>query len=334
MIERGPSACFKRDKKGWLPAHVACSRHCSPDKLRMLLQVNPDSLHSRTADGKSLLELATRSATKSHPNYALIDELRRQLDQNQSGPRVPQIAPQVHQDRHVLQAQHPSRFHGLPDGLQATQNFDEIRRLDPPGFPIEVSCPPYRQNLPEGIGPSYCYHNPDIFLRYSCHQYCPPDCNTNSSMISKGNYTVTRAEESSHGNHAYSNSSGNETQWQNPGQLRSPSSGHSFHWSYEQQDAYNIVTPPVNRKRKYSFEPLISTDVNESNQEGVAALLMLSRDQAEPSDCTRQSPVPGSCGIRPAETPRLRARENSAMTQDSSLSLLNEHGLPIEIVQL
>ena len=68
-----------RDKKGFLPAHVACSRHCSPQKLRMLLAVHPGSLHEKTNEGHTLLDLATSTATKSHPNYALVDELNRQM---------------------------------------------------------------------------------------------------------------------------------------------------------------------------------------------------------------------------------------------------------------
>jgi hypothetical protein len=79
MIDHGANACFMRDKKGFLPAHVACSRHCSPEKLRMLLDVNPTALRDETGDGHTLLSLATSTATKSHPNYALIDELNRQL---------------------------------------------------------------------------------------------------------------------------------------------------------------------------------------------------------------------------------------------------------------
>lgn len=69
-----------RDKKGYLPAHVACSRHCSPEKLRMLLAVNPASLYEKTLEGHTLLALATSTATKSHPNYALIEELNRQIE--------------------------------------------------------------------------------------------------------------------------------------------------------------------------------------------------------------------------------------------------------------
>lgn len=80
MIKHGQKACFMRDKKGYLPAHVACSRHCSPEKLEMLLRVNPSALTAQTNDGETLLTLATSTATKSHPNYALIDDLRRRLD--------------------------------------------------------------------------------------------------------------------------------------------------------------------------------------------------------------------------------------------------------------
>lgn len=68
-----------KDKKGLLPAHVACMRHCSPEKLRMLLEVNPGALREPTNAGATLLSLAKKSATKAHPNYALIDELNRQL---------------------------------------------------------------------------------------------------------------------------------------------------------------------------------------------------------------------------------------------------------------
>jgi len=81
MIEQGASACFKRDRKGYLPAHVACSRHCSPEKLRMLLEANPDALYAETNDGETLLSLATNSATKAHPNFTLLRELRSQIEQ-------------------------------------------------------------------------------------------------------------------------------------------------------------------------------------------------------------------------------------------------------------
>ena len=81
MIEQGASACFKRDRKGYLPAHVACSRHCSPEKLRMLLEANPDALYAETNDGETLLSLATSSATKAHPNFTLLRELRSQIEQ-------------------------------------------------------------------------------------------------------------------------------------------------------------------------------------------------------------------------------------------------------------
>lgn len=80
VLDHGAQACFMKDKKGFLPAHVACSRHCSPEKLRMLLNVNPNALFELTSQGDSLLDLARATATKSHPNYALIKELVRQMD--------------------------------------------------------------------------------------------------------------------------------------------------------------------------------------------------------------------------------------------------------------
>ena len=79
MIQRGRKACVMKDKKGYLPAHVACSRHCSPEKLRMLLEANPAALHDKTSDGHTLLTLAKTTATKSHPNFALIKELETML---------------------------------------------------------------------------------------------------------------------------------------------------------------------------------------------------------------------------------------------------------------
>eukprot|EP00546_Thalassionema_frauenfeldii_P017522 CAMPEP_0178896406 /NCGR_PEP_ID=MMETSP0786-20121207/1154_1 /TAXON_ID=186022 /ORGANISM="Thalassionema frauenfeldii, Strain CCMP 1798" /LENGTH=331 /DNA_ID=CAMNT_0020566803 /DNA_START=218 /DNA_END=1214 /DNA_ORIENTATION=- len=80
MIERGKAATFMKDKNGWLPIHVAVSRHCSPRKLSMLLNANPESLHARTGDGKTILALAEKKATKSHPNFALISEIKQQFD--------------------------------------------------------------------------------------------------------------------------------------------------------------------------------------------------------------------------------------------------------------
>ena len=79
IIERGLEATRMVDKKKWLPIHVACSRHCSPEKLNMLLEAYPESLNAMTGDGKSLLHLAKKTATKSHPNYALIAELEKHM---------------------------------------------------------------------------------------------------------------------------------------------------------------------------------------------------------------------------------------------------------------
>ena len=85
MIDAGPAATKVKDKKGWLPIHVACSRHCSPEKLRMLLEANPASLRAITNDGKTPLALANSTATKSHPNYALIKALEEMVTKERKG---------------------------------------------------------------------------------------------------------------------------------------------------------------------------------------------------------------------------------------------------------
>jgi hypothetical protein len=79
MIDNGRQACFMKDIKGFLPAHVACSRHCSPEKLRMLLAVNPDALFDKTNDNETMLDLAKKMATKNLPNCSLINELIEQM---------------------------------------------------------------------------------------------------------------------------------------------------------------------------------------------------------------------------------------------------------------
>ena len=52
----------------------------------MLLEVNPDSLFATTNEGFTLLSLARSTATKSHPNYALIEELKRKHEQSPAPP--------------------------------------------------------------------------------------------------------------------------------------------------------------------------------------------------------------------------------------------------------
>lgn len=79
MIRAAPIACSMKDKKGYLPAHVASSRHCSPEKLLMVLDVYPQALHETTNDGHTLLSLAETTSTISHPNHSLIDEIKKQL---------------------------------------------------------------------------------------------------------------------------------------------------------------------------------------------------------------------------------------------------------------
>ena len=45
----------------------------------MLLAVSPSAPFAKTNDDNTLLALAKTQATKSHPNYALIEEFNRQL---------------------------------------------------------------------------------------------------------------------------------------------------------------------------------------------------------------------------------------------------------------
>jgi hypothetical protein len=75
MLTLRPDAAKMRDKKGWLPIHVATSRHCSPEKLDMLLEAYPESLAETTNDGKTPLMLAKSTATKQHPNRTLLKAL-------------------------------------------------------------------------------------------------------------------------------------------------------------------------------------------------------------------------------------------------------------------
>lgn len=82
----GKSACFMKDKHGFLPIHIACSRHCSPDKLELLLEANPASLHATTYEGHTPLSLAESTATKSHPNYTLICSLKKELARTDKAP--------------------------------------------------------------------------------------------------------------------------------------------------------------------------------------------------------------------------------------------------------
>jgi hypothetical protein len=107
LIQRGRRSCFMIDKKGFLPAHVACSRHCSPEKLDMLLRVNPGSLFAVTSGGDTLLSLATKTATKSHPNYALINDIRSRLDLSTAA---------------AAAAAHPSRVSSTDSSEQGTNS--------------------------------------------------------------------------------------------------------------------------------------------------------------------------------------------------------------------
>ena len=68
-----------QDKHGNLPHHVACSRHVSPGKLEKLLEVNPRAMTEKNNQKATLLRLATSTATKSHPNNALIKYLEERM---------------------------------------------------------------------------------------------------------------------------------------------------------------------------------------------------------------------------------------------------------------
>ena len=90
MIQFGKQATTMKDKNSWLPIHVACSRHCSPEKLLMLLQAYPESIDAKTNDGETPLSLAISTATSSHPNHKLIQALRSQQPAPASNTNVQQ----------------------------------------------------------------------------------------------------------------------------------------------------------------------------------------------------------------------------------------------------
>lgn len=81
MLSMGKQAAKITDKNGYLPAHIAASRHVSPSKLQMLLNANPDCITQRSNDGSTLLSLAQTTATKSHPNYRLIESLKKAMQE-------------------------------------------------------------------------------------------------------------------------------------------------------------------------------------------------------------------------------------------------------------
>jgi len=90
-----------KDAKGYLPIHVACSRHCSPKKLEVLLKANPDSLFETTYDGNTCLSLAMSTATKSHPNMTLVNEIKKLMSlkigkaaTEEMQKRVPPVTPE------------------------------------------------------------------------------------------------------------------------------------------------------------------------------------------------------------------------------------------------
>jgi hypothetical protein len=168
MIENGSDACFMKDKKGFLPAHVACMRHCSPEKLRMLLAVNHNALYEKTNDQQTLLDLASHKATKAHPNYALIDELNKQLAGDMS-----------HYDPVVLTTPKQASTNGHHHHPNGSNTARSIQR------PVAVSAAMYQYNNNNShythhhhymnaapIGPEYHYrHSPPQSQQPYQHQY-------------------------------------------------------------------------------------------------------------------------------------------------------------------
>lgn len=84
----------------------------------MLLDVNPKALFAKTKSGDTLMSLAKKTATKSHPNYALIDMLERELqrrDDLDEKMGEPAGERKAHGDHSSPPVSSPvsSRFHGL-----------------------------------------------------------------------------------------------------------------------------------------------------------------------------------------------------------------------------
>jgi len=127
MIQRGKQSCFMIDKKGFLPVHVACSRHCSPEKLDMLLQVNPNSLTAITNNGDTLLSLASKTATKSHPNYALVNDIRRRLNLSAAATALPSATVDpytVHSNRvSCIESSDQGKKNSGPKGFESSLRF-------------------------------------------------------------------------------------------------------------------------------------------------------------------------------------------------------------------
>lgn len=100
MVQMGKQATAMSDKNGWLPIHVACSRHCSPEKLLLLLNIYPESFYIKTNDGDTPMSLATSTATSSHPNHKLIKAL---LSFEKTTSETTTLAPQISNPREEVQ---------------------------------------------------------------------------------------------------------------------------------------------------------------------------------------------------------------------------------------
>ncbi|KAL3939218.1 MAG: hypothetical protein SGARI_001450, partial [Bacillariaceae sp.] len=101
MLQVAPGSAAVKDKKGYLPLHIACSTKCSLRKVEMLLQAYPESISETTNDGDTPLALAIGTATDCHPNEALIALLsklnaKRPCDNEAAGRESVKKAKKVH----------------------------------------------------------------------------------------------------------------------------------------------------------------------------------------------------------------------------------------------
>jgi hypothetical protein len=182
MIDAGKEAAFKQDRKGWLPIHVAVSRHCSPEKLSMLLEVNPKSLYAKTFKGESLLTLAKKCATKSHPNFRLISELEDRLS---NASEIETARSQLQRDpREISHLKHKSEAANL---LLSLSRQDRPIVTDRSAQEVEYTQrTPYTIRPPRFMMPQFHY-NSRVHIYPSRRMYAPYVDVTNVHQWRHGN---------------------------------------------------------------------------------------------------------------------------------------------------
>lgn len=127
MLELGPQACKMPDKNGYLPAHIACSRFCSPRKLKMLLDIFPQALFSKTTDGETCLSLAVSNATTTHPNYRLIQAIKEHMREKANLQPADWSVP-LCQEFHLVSSGLEKMPHGHKRSLPAFEKQDDCSR--------------------------------------------------------------------------------------------------------------------------------------------------------------------------------------------------------------